>query len=256
MRINPVYRQESRTSARSFRLPLIIFSFNTVLAVVAFFYMYSLIERVRRTAELLYSSFLNLYIFVAAIEFVLLLIIIPAMTSGSISGEKERKTLDIMLTTQLKAADVVIGKLMSCLTTAVVLIISSFPVLSLVFIYGGVGAGDIALLMICYASTALLTGCIGIFCSSCFERTTFSTVTSYLIVAAIVMGTLVVRVPVLLMFNPVTLFGLALEGQTGMHLPFNMGGTVLIQVLTSVLLLFLAIRNTEPVRWRKAKSFK
>ena len=35
MKINPVYRQESKISARSFRLPLIVLVCNSILALVA-----------------------------------------------------------------------------------------------------------------------------------------------------------------------------------------------------------------------------
>ena len=35
MKVNPVYKQETRASARSFRLPLVILVFNSVLAAVA-----------------------------------------------------------------------------------------------------------------------------------------------------------------------------------------------------------------------------
>lgn len=87
MKINPVYRQETRISARSYRLPLIILLCNSVLALVALLDMYSMINRVKTTAEIQYSSFLSLYVFVASIEFIMLLLIVPALTSGSISGE-------------------------------------------------------------------------------------------------------------------------------------------------------------------------
>ena len=60
MKINPVYRQESKISARSFRLPLIVLVCNSILALVALLDMYSMITQVKTTAEIQYSSFLNL----------------------------------------------------------------------------------------------------------------------------------------------------------------------------------------------------
>ena len=137
MKINPVYQQESRISARSFRLPLIILLCNSILALVALLDMYSMISQVKTTAEIQYSSFLSLYVFAAGMEFVLLLLIVPALTSGSISGERERQTLNLLLTTRMTPGSIVIGKLLVSLSTVFLLIISSFPILSLVFIYGG-----------------------------------------------------------------------------------------------------------------------
>ena len=138
MKMNPVYRQEMTAGSRSFKLPLVILIFNSILALVALLDMYSMINQVRQTAEIQYSSFLSLYVFAASVEFVMLLFLVPAMTAGSISGERERRTLNLLLTTQMTAGDVVIGKLAANLSTILLLIVSSFPILALVFIYGGI----------------------------------------------------------------------------------------------------------------------
>ena len=99
MKMNPVYKREMMVSSRSMRMPLIITVFNGILAVVALLNMYSNVVQVRLTADVQYSSFLDLYEFVATIEFVMLMFIMPAITSGTISGERERMTMDLMLTT-------------------------------------------------------------------------------------------------------------------------------------------------------------
>lgn len=193
MKINPVFKRETTVEARSFRLALMLLIFNGVLAIVALLNMYSVIARVRVTAEIQYASFLDLYTFVAAIEFVMLLIIIPALTAGSISGERERQTLELMLTTRMTPAQIVTGKLFAGLSTVSMLIISSFPVLALVFVYGGVTVWDMCMLILCYITTALLTGSLGICCSSVFKRSTAATVVSYCVIIALAAGTYVVN---------------------------------------------------------------
>lgn len=233
--VNPVYRQETRAGSRSFRLPLIILVFNGVLAVVALLDMYTIINRVKLTAELQYSGFLGLYVFVATVEFVLLLILIPGITAGSISGERERRTLDLMQTTLLTPADLVFGKLASCLSTVFLLIVSSFPILGLVFIYGGVTMADIGFLLLSYMVTALLVGSIGIFCSAVSRRTTMATVSAYCLVVLLTVGTVTVnfiasglaemtpgagvlepgRTAFLLLGNPAALFQAAIDSQMG-----------------------------------------
>ena len=75
---------------------------------------------------------------IKAIEFILLMFIVPAVTAASISGERERQTLDLMLTTQMTAAQIVTGKLMGALSSLFVLILSSFPAVAMVFVYGGI----------------------------------------------------------------------------------------------------------------------
>lgn len=190
MKINPIYWQESRVSSRSFRLPLIIFLCNTILALAALLNMYSMVTQAKATAEIPYASFLNLYILVACIEFVMIILIVPALTAGSISGERERQTLNLLLTTRLTPADIVIGKLMASLSTVILLIVSSFPVLALVFIYGGVTLKDILLLLASFVSAAVLSGSVGVCCSSLFKKSTMATVAGYCVMAVLVLGTL------------------------------------------------------------------
>lgn len=189
MKINPVYKRETMVSARSFRLALVMLVFNGLLAVLALLNMYSVVSRVRVTAEIQYASFLELYRFVAMMEFVMLLFIIPALTAGSISGERERQTLDLMLTTKMTPAEVVFGKLFASFSTIALLIISSFPVLALVSVYGGITVMDVVMLLLCYITTACLTGSLGLCCSTVFKRSTIATVVTYGVVIGLLAGT-------------------------------------------------------------------
>lgn len=189
MRMNPVYKRESMVSARSVRLALVLMVLNGILALVALLNMYSTLAQVRLTAEIQYTSFLNLYVFLAVLEFIMVIFIMPALTAGSISGERERRTLELMLTTKMTPADIVLGKLMASLSTMGLLVISSFPILAMVFVYGGVTMKDIGLLLLCYAAAAFFVGSLGVCCSTLFQKSTFSTVAAYCVMGIIVFGT-------------------------------------------------------------------
>ncbi len=193
MKMNPVYKREMMVSSRSMRMPLIITVFNGILAVVALLNMYSNVVQVRLTADVQYSSFLDLYEFVATIEFVMLMFIMPAITSGTISGERERRTLDLMLTTGLNSWEIVSGKLGAALVTMFLVIVSSFPVFALVFVYGGITGRDVLFMLLCFVTSALFAGSLGICCSSLFKRSTVATVAAYGVLALAVAGTLAVN---------------------------------------------------------------
>ena len=167
--------------SRSIRMMAILFVFNSILAAVALFNMYSVAEQVRTTAEIQYSQFLDLYTFVSSIEFIMLLFIMPALTASSISGERERQTLELMLTTTMEPRDMVLGKLASSLVTMLVLAVSALPL------------QDIGMLFLCHGVVAILTGSIGIFYSSVLRRSTVSTVCSYVTVVALTAGTMAVN---------------------------------------------------------------
>ena len=286
MKMNPVYRQETMVGSRSLRLPLVILIFNSILALVALLDMYSMISQVRQTAEIQYSSFLSLYVFATSVEFVMLLFLVPAMTAGSISGERERRTLNLLLTTQMTAGDVVIGKLVANLSTILLLIVSSFPILALVFIYGGITILDVALLLLCYVTTAFLTGSIGVFCSAYFRKSTIATVASYCITALLSLGTVVAYELsgvlsrgsngffYLMLLNPGATFRSALSSQIGTgneiadFFPWLEQGPVsfvsehwmlfgtVVQIALAVVLVWLAVRKVEPVKRHLSKKDK
>lgn len=188
MKQNPVYKRETRVNSRSLRLPLILTVFNGILCAVALMNMYSVVSQVKATATIQYSSFMEMYEFVATIEFILLTFIVPAVTASSISGERERQTLELMLTTQMTPAQIVNGKLMSALSTLLLLIISSFPAIMMVFVFGGITPIDVVALLLCYTAVALFAGSLGICFSSAFKRSTLSTVLTYGVLVSIVGG--------------------------------------------------------------------
>lgn len=190
---NPVYRREMTVSSRSIRYPVMIMLFNSILALVAFFDMYTAVSQVRLTAEIQYSRFLELYIFVASIEFVLLLGLMPALTAGSISGERERQTLELLLSTQATPLQIVTGKLFSSLSHAALMIVSSFPIIALVFVYGGIRMVDLGLMMLFYIAVALFAASLGIYFSALCKRSTLATALSYGVLLFLLLGTCVVN---------------------------------------------------------------
>lgn len=189
MKQNPVYNREMRVSSRSLKLPFIIVLFNGILFLVTLLNMYSVVMQVKATASIQYSSFMDLYEFVTSMEFLLLMFIVPAVTASSISGERERQTLDLMLTTRMSAGQIVRGKLMSALSTLLLLILSSFPAVAMVFVYGGITWLDVFSLILCYVTVAFFAGSIGICFSAALKRSTISTVVTYGTLIAVVAGT-------------------------------------------------------------------
>lgn len=188
MIINPIYQKEESISSRSLKTPMVFALFNFVLALVALTAMSVNVNQVRITAEIKYSAFLAIFKFVSMLEFAMILLIMPALSSGSISGERERKTFDIMRMTRMSSADIVIGKLMAAVGSIIVLVISSAPIIALVFIYGGVRLMDIVVLFASYIIAAIFIGTIGIFISALCDRTVISTACTYTAVLFITLG--------------------------------------------------------------------
>src|SRR4051812_9475335 len=62
----------------------------------------------------------------------------PAYTAGAIAEERQRGTLDSLLTTQLTALQIVVGKLASRLAQLVGVLMTGMPVLAILPFWGGV----------------------------------------------------------------------------------------------------------------------
>lgn len=190
---NPIYKKEQKVRARSPKLMLLIVGYNlglVLLMVIAHVSVYGTNKQFERMAR--YQDTLMLYILIGVFQFVLILLIVPAFTASTITGEKERQTFDVLITTNLKPLEIIIGKLGSSVSTILLLIISSLPILAIVFSVGGVSLIDIVLYVILCSFEAMFVGSIGVFFSSISKNTTKSTVSSYVTILLLVIGTAIV----------------------------------------------------------------
>ena len=108
-----------------------------------------------------------------------MLVLAPAFTTGAISLEREKQTLDMLVTTPLSTLGMVIGKLFSALAYVFLLILASLPLASLVFVFGGVGPEDLIRAYAFLFALAFGMGAIGLFVSALVKRTQTATVVTF-----------------------------------------------------------------------------
>jgi ABC-type transport system involved in multi-copper enzyme maturation permease subunit len=116
----------------------------------------------------------------------------PSSTSGAISLEREKQTLDLLVTTPISSFAIVIGKLLSALIYVFLLIAASIPLMAAVFVFGGVGPEDVIKSYVVLIVTAIGLGSFGLLCSSLVKRTTAATAITIFGVLAITIGTVFV----------------------------------------------------------------
>ncbi|MFW5630223.1 MAG: ABC transporter permease [Acetivibrio ethanolgignens] len=191
VKINPVYKKELKISVRSIRLSLTMLAYNTLLAMIGLLAFYFNFED-SGYRSINYSGMLIVYTLIAVLEFALILFVVPAFTANAIAGEREKQTLEILLTTTLKPEQIIIGKLMSSISTIILLIFSSFPIMAIVFAVGGVRFIDLLRFMVFACITAVFIGSIGILFSTLFKKTVPATVFTYGAVLVLTLGTLAV----------------------------------------------------------------
>ena len=113
-------------------------------------------------------------------------------TAGSISLEREKQTLELLIATPISSLAIVVGKLLSALVYVFLLIAASIPLMAVVFVYGGVGPEDVLRGYVVLIATALGLGSFGLLCSSLVKRTTAATAITIFGVLSVTIGTLFV----------------------------------------------------------------
>jgi ABC-type transport system involved in multi-copper enzyme maturation permease subunit len=109
-------------------------------------------------------------------------LVAPTFAAGSITGEKERKTYEMLLASPLEPTTILVGKLLSSLTYLVLLIVSSLPLMILCFLLGGILLSEITRAYLVLILAAGTFGLISVACSSFFGRTSSALVVSYLVI--------------------------------------------------------------------------
>lgn len=118
-------------------------------------------------------------------QFLLVALVAPTFAAGSITGEKERKTYELLLASPLKPSWIVVGKLTSSLTYLVILLVSSLPMMILGYLLGGILLSEVARAYMVLILAAGTFGLISVACSSFFSRTSSALLVSYLIILPI-----------------------------------------------------------------------
>lgn len=185
---NPVLSSELKIRMRGWKTALGIISYLGVMVFIAFLYYITFIQSSlawNRSVNANQQAGISIYTMLAVLQFILILLVTPAQTAGSISSEREKQTLDLLLCTQLSSFGIIIGKLLSSMSHMLLLIVSSLPLFSIIFLFGGVTPGDMIMLFSFYIITAIAVGSIGIFFSTIFKRTVTATVVTYLTMFAL-----------------------------------------------------------------------
>jgi len=131
----------------------------------------------------------ELFIWTAVIQYAIICFIAPALSAGTISGERERQTLSVLLTTQITPGWIISSKLITSLAFIFLLVVASLPLYSFVFLYGGISPQQLFLLVLFFAVNIVFFGALGIFCSTWIKRTGVSTITAYGLAFFFVVGT-------------------------------------------------------------------
>ena len=181
--LNPILSFSATRRMRSFKTLLIAAVWLLVMMGVALLIMGQLFRSGASIDSL--RSGVTCYQILIIVQFILIILVAPAMTSGAIAGERERQTLELLLVTNTRSFRIVWGKAMESFAMLALLIVCGFPVMCMTMIAGAVTilqilAGELFLLAMAFAAV-----CVGVLSSALARSTVGSSILSYVILLSI-----------------------------------------------------------------------
>ena len=137
---NPVLQRELLTNLRANKAFMLMLVYQLALAAVLLF-AYPSNQRVDLTSDPSAARQLVDFFFLG--QYVLASLMAPTFAAGAISGEKERKTYEMLLASPLEPWAIVVGKMVASLTHLTVLIVASLPIIMLALPQGGVSIYEV-----------------------------------------------------------------------------------------------------------------
>ncbi len=178
---NPILVRVVHGGSRRSRHLWIRFAYLGVLMVVVLFAM----TQISGSSTLvdLAKSASQMFMGASIAQLALMCFLAPMFTAGAITQERDAQTYNILLTTPLSNAQIVMGTLMSRLYFVIVLLLAGLPIFLITMIYGGVRMAQIMQSAAIAGSTAVITGSLAI-CISMIRVGTRKTIFSFYMMIA------------------------------------------------------------------------
>jgi ABC-type transport system involved in multi-copper enzyme maturation permease subunit len=181
---NPVLQRELLVNLRMLRGFVLLFAYVAMLAAVVYAAWPSSDRLDLSSSPPEARNLVNLF-FLS--QYVLLSLMAPSFAAGTITGEKERRTYEMLLASPLRPGAIVVGKLLASLSHLAVLVFASLPIVMLCLPLGGVSLYEVLATYFAMAASVVMFGMICVAASSRFTRTIASLVVSYLIILPMVL---------------------------------------------------------------------
>lgn len=179
IRLNPIMKKDIKVTARSMKMAWGLMAYEAILAFLFIIALSALDFESSYDYQNIYGELISLFPLIGIAQVSIAALSIPIMTASSISGEKERQTFDIMLTTCLSPRAIVFGKIFSSVAEVMLYVIASIPIMALAFVLGGLSWWTLFLFLVVIFVFATFAGSIGVFCSSISRKSIVSIILAF-----------------------------------------------------------------------------
>jgi ABC-type transport system involved in multi-copper enzyme maturation permease subunit len=179
---NPVLQRELLVNLRMTRAFVLLFAYIALLGVVVY---YAWPDQQRLDLTIKPKEAKNLVNLFFLGQYILISLMAPSFAGGAITGEKERRTYEMLLASPMRPGAIVLGKLLASLCHLAVLVFASLPIVMLCLPLGGISPPEVLATYFAMAVSVITFGMICLTASSYFTRTIAALVVSYLVILPI-----------------------------------------------------------------------
>jgi ABC-type transport system involved in multi-copper enzyme maturation permease subunit len=194
--VNPVLRRELVERMRGGRTAVVLTVYLLLLSGILYL-VYSVTRDTRTdpwesAASQVASAGRGIFEWLVFFMVLMVLFLVPGVTSGAIAGERERQTLVPLQVTLLRPTSILLGKIGASTAFLLLLLVATTPLLAVSYLIGGVSIGQVlsAVAMVAFIGLTLAAVSAGI--SACVRRVQAATVLAYGFTLLLVVGTLLV----------------------------------------------------------------
>lgn len=194
--INPVLDRELRQRSRSAR-SMVIMTIFLFMALGLLYLIYLAETATNNSPNSLANTALNsgagrtMFEWVLGLEMLVIMFVVPGLSAGAISGERDRQTLIPLQVTLVKPSGIFFGKVGAATAFVSLVVMASVPLLAVCYLVGGVSLKSVVMSVTTMILTGFLLAVIGVAISSIFKRTTVAVLASYGMVLLMSIGTLI-----------------------------------------------------------------
>ena len=188
MLAGPLFSRETLTVPRQFKHFLIRSGYIGALCVLMYTAAQTTFgwQHVRNLGDIARFGQVVFQIF-AFVQLTLMIFFSVLFAAGNVAQEKDRRTMLLLLMTDLRDSEFVLGKLCASLLLPAVLLAASIPVFAIVHLLGGISLSQIGCAIAISAAAGFLAGCWGSLVAFWREKT-FQTLAISLIGAVLWLG--------------------------------------------------------------------
>jgi hypothetical protein len=162
MLIGPVFTRELVTAPRRvwfYAAPAVYVAGLLVLACTAWLLLLGT-QQVRNVGDMARFG-MALFQFLTPLQLVLVIFLSAMASASAVAQEKDRRTLELLLLTNLSNSELVLGKLLANLLGVLMLIVAGVPLFMMIALFGGVSFEQIAKVILVTLLSALAAGSVG-----------------------------------------------------------------------------------------------